>query len=166
MSDTLWLDKREARTWRALQFMHLRLSAQLARDLAEHTSLSYQDYVTLVALTDQPDGRLRLFELARAIGWEKSRLSHHVSRMGERGLIAKEKCDQDRRGAFVVVTEAGREAIKAAAPSHVAAVRRLFLAEVPYDELDNLADIFEAVLNRVEAEEKPCPGQEAVDPGD
>ncbi|MDA8261526.1 MAG: MarR family winged helix-turn-helix transcriptional regulator [Actinomycetota bacterium] len=161
MSDTRWLDECEARTWRALQFMHLRLSAQLARDLAEHSSLSYQDYVALVALTDQPDGRLRLFELAHAIGWEKSRLSHHVSRMEERGLVQKEKCDQDRRGAFVVVTEAGREAIREAAPSHVAAVRRLFLDAVPYDSLGELAEIFEAVLTRVRAEEKPCPEQEA-----
>lgn len=161
MSDIRWLDEREARTWRALQFMHLRLSAQLARDLSDNSNLSYQDYVALVALTDQEDGRLRLFELARAIGWEKSRLSHHVTRMEERGLVAKEKCDQDRRGAFVVVTEAGRDAIRQAAPSHVSAVRRLFLDAIPYDELGRLADIFEAVLSRVADEESKCPESEA-----
>ena len=144
--DVPWLEEREERAWRSLQFMQMRLTAELARQLARDSDLSYQDYVVLVALTDAPGGRLRLFELARDLGWEKSRLSHHIARMAERGLLAKEPCDDDRRGAFVVVTPSGRTAITAAAPGHVAAVRRLFVDRLTPRQLDSLRSAAEAVL--------------------
>lgn len=146
MENTAWLDERELRAWRALQLMQLRLTAELARQLAHDSDLSYQDYVVLVALTGAPDGRLRLFELARDLGWEKSRLSHHITRMADRGLLAKEPCDDDRRGAFVVVTAHGRSAITAAAPGHVDAVRRLFVDRLTARQLDIIAAAAEAVL--------------------
>lgn len=146
VEDVPWLEEREERAWRALQFMQMRLTAELARQLARDSDLSYQDYLVLVALTDAPAGRLRLFELARDLGWEKSRLSHHIARMAERGLLAKEPCDDDRRGAFVVVTPSGRTAIAAAAPGHVAAVRRLFVDRLTPRQLDALRSAAEAVL--------------------
>ena len=116
MSEVRWLDEREERAWRALQFMQMRLEGELARQLAADSGLSYPDYLVLVALTDRPDGRMRLFELAGVLGWEKSRLSHHVARMADRGLVKKEKCDSDRRGAYVVVTEA--RAARRSRPPH------------------------------------------------
>jgi DNA-binding MarR family transcriptional regulator len=140
------LDEREQRAWRALQMMQRRLSGELARQLADEAGLSYQDYLVLVALTDRRDGRMRLFELGEVLGWEKSRLSHHVARMTERGLVKKEKCASDRRGAFVVVTEAGRKEIEAAAPGHVAAVRRLFIDRLTARQLDAMAEAAETVL--------------------
>ena len=100
MDEVRWLDERELRAWRSLQFMQMRLEGELARQLAADSALSYPDYLVLVALTDRPDGRMRLFELAEALGWEKSRVSHQVARMTDRGLVAKKKCDSDRRGAF------------------------------------------------------------------
>ena len=150
MDKVPWLDEREERAWRALQFMQMRLTAELSRDLAEHSTLSYPDYVVLVALTDQPDGRLRLFALGRRIGWEKSRLSHQVARMETRGLVKKEKCDSDRRGAYVVVTGHGMEQIAAAAPSHAEAVRRLFVDRLTPDQLDAVGSAAEAVLADME----------------
>jgi DNA-binding MarR family transcriptional regulator len=126
--------------------MHMRLEAELARQLANDSGLSYPDYVVLVALTDHPDGRLRLFELGRVLGWEKSRLSHHIARMADRGLVKKEKCDSDRRGAFVAVTEMGRKEIESAAPGHVRAVRDLFIDRLTPDELDVIAAASERVL--------------------
>ena len=69
--------------------MQMRLEGELARQLAADSGLSYPDYLVLVALTDRPDGRMRLFELAGVLGWEKSRLSHHVARMATRGLVKK-----------------------------------------------------------------------------
>ena len=141
-----WLDERELRAWRSLQFMQMRLEGELARQLAADSSLSYPDYLVLVALTDRSDGRMRLFELADALGWEKSRLSHQVARMTTRGLVAKERCESDRRGAFVVITELGREEIEAAAPGHVDAVRRLFVDRLAPDQLDAIGDAAEAVL--------------------
>lgn len=141
-----WLDEGEARAWRLLQMMQMRLTAALARDLAAHSSLSYQDYMVLVALTDCDGGTMRVFELARQLGWEKSRLSHHVARMTERGLVDKERCGADRRGAFVVVTSQGRKEIEAAAPAHVRAVRRLFIDRLTPDQLEAVGDAAETVL--------------------
>ena len=146
MEKARWLTEREERTWRALQFMQMRLEGALARQLAAESGLSYPDYVVLVALTDRPDGRLRLFELGEVLGWEKSRLSHHVGRMADRGLVAKQPCEDDRRGAFVVITKRGRTAIEAAASGHVAAVRRLFVDRLTPRQLDAIGDAAETVL--------------------
>ena len=146
MGETRWLDAREARAWRTLQMMQMRLDGELARLLAAESGLSYQDYTVLVALTAQPEGRMRAFELGALLGWEKSRLSHHVRRMAERGLVKKEKCASDRRGSFVAVTAAGRKEIEDAAPGHVTAVRQLFVDRLTGDQLDALADVAETVL--------------------
>ena len=151
--DVRWLDEREQRAWRSLQSMQLQLAAELARQLAPESDLSLQDYGVLVVLTEQADGRMRLFELARELGWEKSRLSHHVARMAERGLVTKEKCAADRRGAYVVVTRQGRKAIEAAAPGHVAAVRRLFVDRLTPAQLDTVAEVAETVLAALEQSE-------------
>lgn len=146
MDEVRWLDDRELRAWRSLQFMQMRLEGELARQLAADSGLSYPDYLVLVALTDRPDGRMRLFELAEALGWEKSRVSHQVARMADRGLVAKEKCDSDRRGAFVVITAHGRREIEAAAPGHVDAVRRMFVDLLTPAQLDSIGDAAEVVL--------------------
>lgn len=145
-----WLTEREERAWRALQFMQMRLDGELARQLAADSELSYPDYVVLVALTDRPDGRMRLFELGDVLGWEKSRLSHHVARMTRRGLVEKETCADDRRGAHVVVTTRGRKELAAAAPGHVAAVRRLFADLLTDDQLGAITDAAETVLAAID----------------
>ena len=154
MDTVHWLDEHEERAWRALQFMQMRLDGALARQLAAESGLSLPDYTVLVALTDRPDGRMRVFALARELGWEKSRASHHLSRMAERGLIKKEKCDADRRGAYIVVTKRGRKEIEAAAPGHVAAVRRLFVDRLSPRQLDAIREAAEAVLAGFDDEER------------
>ncbi len=146
MNDVRWLEEREERAWRSLQFMQMRLEGELARQLAADSGLSYPDYLVLVALTDRPDGRMRLFELTGVLGWEKSRLSHQVSRMADRGLVKKEKCNSDRRGAYVIVTRQGGRVIEAAAPGHVAAVRRLFVDRLTAAQLDVIGAAAETVL--------------------
>lgn len=144
--DVPWLTEQEQRAWQGLQFMQMRLTAALARQLAADSDLSYSDYLVLVALTDARQGRLRSWELARDLGWEKSRLSHHVTRMVERGLVRKQACATDRRGGYVVVTAFGRRQIAAAAPGHVRAVRTLFLDHVTDDQLEAVAAASENVL--------------------
>lgn len=146
MEQVDWLDEHEARAWRALQLMQMQLEGKLARQLAGDSGLSYPDYLVLVALTGAPEGRMRLFELAGVLGWEQSRLSHHVSRMCKRDLVEKRKCDSDRRGSFVVVTRNGRNEIEAAAPGHVRAVRELFVDRLTREQLDAVAIAAETVL--------------------
>ena len=105
----------------------------------------------LVQLTDVDEGRVRVSGLAAALGWERSRLSHHVTRMERRGLVAREECDDDGRGAFVVLTPAGRAAIERAAPGHVRTVRSLVFDALAPAEVDALGDALAAVLDRLES---------------
>lgn len=147
-----WLSQEEQRAWRAFQVMQVRVSGELARDLSLHSDLSYPDYIVLVALTERPGGTMRLFELGDRLGWEKSRASHQVRRMAERGLVAKSACGEDRRGAVVSVTAEGRRAIEAAAPSHVEAVRRVFVDRLSAAQLNELREISEIVLKNLHDE--------------
>jgi DNA-binding MarR family transcriptional regulator len=151
MQDVRWLTEQEERAWRTLQLMQLRLEGELARQLAADSGLSYPDYLVLAALTARED-RMRVFELASVLGWEKSRLSHHLGRMVDRGLVAKEPCPDDRRGSFIVVTPQGRREIEAAAPGHVEAVRRLFIDQLDPAQLDAVGDVAETVLAALTAE--------------
>jgi DNA-binding MarR family transcriptional regulator len=154
VSDTRWLTETEQKTWRGFLAMQAQLSAQLNRQLQADSRLSESDFAVLVTLTDRPDARVRVLELARELEWEKSRLSHHLGRMQRRGLIAREECPSDARGAFVVLTEAGREAIEAAAPPHVAAVRRLVFDALTAEQVAAFGEIAQRVLNRIEAERR------------
>jgi DNA-binding MarR family transcriptional regulator len=134
--------------------MQMRLEGELARQLATDSGLSVPDYAVLVALTDRPDGRMRVSELARELGWEKSRASHQASRMEARGLVEKEKCELDRRGWYVVVTKQGRREIEAAAPGHVDAVRRHFIERLTPRQLDAIRVAAEAVLAGFEEDDR------------
>jgi DNA-binding MarR family transcriptional regulator len=140
--------------------MQMRLNAELARDLAAHSELTYPEYVVLVALTDRADGEMRVFELGLHLGWEKSRVSHQVARMAARGLLEKRTCGADRRGQVVAVTARGRQEIAAAAPSHLEAVRRLFIDRLTPSQLEQLATTAETVLGAVaEEQHRRCTDQ-------
>jgi DNA-binding MarR family transcriptional regulator len=149
-----WLDGDQQRAWRAVQVMQARLNAALASQLAGESDLSYADYVVLVVLTDEADGTARVHELARHLGWERSRVSHHIARMVERGLVRKDRCALDRRGTYIMVTELGRQAIEAAAPGHVAAVRRFFIDALTGEQLEALADAADRVIDAIDRAEQ------------
>ena len=148
--DPRWLTEREQLAWRAMLAMWTRLNAQLAREMAADSDLSMADFSVLVALTDTCAGRTRAFSLADALQWEKSRLSHQLARMEKRGLIERTECAEDGRGQIVGVTAAGRAAIEAAAPAHVAAVRRLFLDALSDEQVEALTEIARAALARID----------------
>lgn len=148
-TNTPWLTEREMLVWRRWLRAQTEVPAALGRALKEDSSeLSMQDYETLVHLTEADGGRLRISVLADAMHWERSRLSHHLRRMELRQLIAKEECASDGRGAFVAVTEQGRAALAAAAPGHLAAVRRVFLDGATEEELATLSTFLGRVLER------------------
>ena len=102
-----WLSNDEQRAWRGLLQMTSRLNARLNRQLQDAGGLSLPDYDVLVSLSEAPDGRRRVFEIADELAWEQSRLSHHLGRMQRRGLVGREECATDGRGAFVVLPDSG-----------------------------------------------------------
>jgi DNA-binding MarR family transcriptional regulator len=151
MNDTPpWLNAAEQHAWRTFIRLHQKLNARLTRDLQAHSKLSGADYEILVALTDEPDGRQRFQDLAKTVEWEQSRLSHQIARMIKRGLVARQECTEDGRGAFVAITPAGREVIEAAAPRHVATVRRLVIDALSPEELATLAQISSRILSQMD----------------
>ncbi|ONI77111.1 MarR family transcriptional regulator [Actinosynnema sp. ALI-1.44] len=141
-----WLDEAEDRAWRGYRQMFLLLNAQLNRDLARDSSLSEPDYDVLSTLSESHDHRYRLKKLAERMLWSQSRLSHHVTRMQQRGLVTREECADDARGATIVLTKAGRKAIEAAAPLHVESVRRHFFDHLTREQVEILGDATHAVV--------------------
>jgi len=152
MAKSTWLSNEELTAWKSLALMQLQLNARLHADLAAH-DLSLQDYLVLATLSDRKDGRCRLNDVGRELGWEKSRVSHHVTRMCRRGLVAKEACPDDQRGAYVCLTDSGRSAAAQAAPGHVALVRELFISQLSTDELRTVGEVATRVLNRLQLAE-------------
>lgn len=149
MADPRWLDDRQQRAWRGYLAMQARLHAQLNRRLQADSGLSLSDFDVLVALSER-DGPLRVQELADQLQWEKSRLSHQLSRMERRGLVERQDCPDDARGALVVLGAAGRSAIEAAAPAHVEAVRSLVFDGLDAAQVETWAEIADVVLARVD----------------
>lgn len=145
-----WLDEDEMRLWRAWLRVQTELPAAMGRALHEDSDLSLQDFETLVRLSESGEGRLRVSALADEMHWERSRLSHHLRRMGARGLVDKVECPEDGRGSFVVLTPAGREALEGAAPDHVRTVRQVFLDGMSAQERDALLRVLTRVLDRVD----------------
>lgn len=146
MADVEWLDETEARAWRGYLRMNTVLLAELNRDLQRDSGLSGADYDVLVILSEDESQRLRLRDLGAQLLWEKSRLSHHITRMQNRGLVRREECASDARGAFVVMTPQGRRAVEEAAPLHVARVRRHFFDQLSSMQVRTLAEAAESVL--------------------
>src|SRR6201998_1930973 len=121
-----WLSDEEQQAWRAPVNLSQLLMRQLDRDLNVH-GLNGHDYEILVELSEAPDRRLRMIELADATSHSRSRLSHQISRMENRGLVRRDNCEGDKRGTFAVLTADGMAAIERVAPDHVENGRRHFI---------------------------------------
>jgi DNA-binding MarR family transcriptional regulator len=125
--------------------VQMRLNYEMNRQLQSDSGLSLADYHVLNALTDAPDGRLQVSDLAALIGWERSRASHQLRRLCERGLAERIRSEDDGRATDATLTKAGREAMAAAAPAHVALVRRMFIDPIPDELLPSLTAALEHV---------------------
>lgn len=145
-----WLTDDEQRAWRGYRRMRALLDAQLARDLAADSGLSESDYDVLSTLTEVEGHSWRASDLADRLLWSSSRLAHHIGRMERRGLVRREECNADRRGAIIVLTQDGWRRIQSAAPDHVASVRRHFIDVLSPDQLRALDEIAAAVLHHLE----------------
>jgi DNA-binding MarR family transcriptional regulator len=145
-----WLTPQEQHLWRGWLKLNTELASALHRELQHDAGLSMPDFEVLVHLTDNPDGRLRVADLARLLHWERSRLSHHITRMEHRRLVERVDCAEDGRGAFVVITSEGRAAIEQAAPGHVRAVRRLMIDALDTKEKAALTAVIDRLLTRLD----------------
>jgi DNA-binding MarR family transcriptional regulator len=141
-----WLDDAEFRAWIGYRRMRLLLDAQVSRDLARDSGLSAPDYDVLSALSTTEGHRWRLTKLADRMLWSKSRLSRHISRMEQRGLVTREGSEADGRGTTIVLTDDGMRAIEKAAPDHVESVRRHFIDLLSPEQLAVLGTVAETVL--------------------
>ncbi|MEV7045120.1 MarR family transcriptional regulator [Amycolatopsis sp. NPDC051061] len=157
MTEVRWLDEREQRAWRSLMAMQEGLAEFIDRQLRHRCGLSHADYQVLAHLSEAADP-LRSFELGRLLHWEKSRLSQHLTRMEKRGLVRRERCHTDQRGAVIAITAEGTELIEAAAPRHVADIREVVVDHLTPAELEALAAIGDKVRERLEAQDQPSAG--------
>ncbi len=132
--------------------------SHLSRRLQE-SGLSGADYEVLAVLSTLDGDRMPAHALCKALGWEKSRVSHQVRRMQKDGLISREPNPDDARSTMVCLLPAGRAAIEKAAPGHVADVRRNFIDLFTAAELDMLAALNERVLRHL-AEEGDSPAED------
>jgi DNA-binding MarR family transcriptional regulator len=157
MARTRWLEPAQQRAWRGYRRMRTLLDLQLARDLARDSGLSEPDYDVLSTLTEKPEPRWRASELAAQLLWSTSRTAHHVGRMERRGLVAREPCDDDGRGAVITLTDAGWAVLRDAAPDHVASVRRHFIDLLTEQEIEVLAGISAKVIDHLAGPGRAAP---------
>lgn len=146
-----WLSKEEEQAWRAYRRMFTTLEARLSRELTE-TGLSTADYTVLSDLVEVGDRRWRITELADYMRWSQSRLSHHLARMEQRGLVRREKESGDARATHVALTRDGLRAIAAASDIHLSGVRRHMIDLLTPRQLASLAKIGETVVQHLELE--------------
>lgn len=141
-----WLDEQEQVAWRtylaAAQAIEEAIQGQLQRDAA----IPHIYYEILVRLSEAPDRMLRMSELAERSLSSRSRLSHAVSRLEERGWVARRACTDDGRGMLAALTDKGMAAITDAAPGHVNAVREQVFDRLTPDQVKQLREIGEAII--------------------
>ena len=143
-----WLNPAEMKAWRQYIIASRRLLEALDDDLSGH-DLSMADYEVLAQLSDAPERRMRMSELADVAMVSRSRLSHRIKVMEKAGWVKREACPDDKRGYFAIMTPKGWKAIVAAAPDHVSSVRNRFLDVLDKNDQKILAEIFARVATRV-----------------
>lgn len=142
----------ETRLWYAYMKVHLRIRYEMNRQLRVDSGISLADYDILVALTSEHGGSMRVRDLAIRIGWERSRLSHHLRGLRNRAMVSTSAGQDDRRVTEVALTDLGRQVLRDAAPGHIALVRAAFLDALTPDEMNdmtvNLDRIYDLLIAR------------------
>ncbi|MGW1173867.1 MarR family winged helix-turn-helix transcriptional regulator [Kitasatospora sp. NPDC002543] len=153
MNEPRWLDPDEAAAWRGFVVASNLLNRRLERQLKEDSGLSHQQYEILVHLSAAPGHSLRMTELADKLVTSKSGLTYQVTQLERTGLVARRSCPSDIRGVFAELTDQGREALRQAAPGHVALVRELLIDVLTREQLAVLAEGLGAVSARLRLED-------------
>jgi DNA-binding MarR family transcriptional regulator len=144
-SETHWLSGAEQQAWRefltACQTLFSAIDAQLQHD----AGLPHGYYEILVRLSEAPGRALRMSQLAEASTFSKSRLSHAVARLEERGWVRRTSCPTDGRGQIAALTDDGFAGLAAAAPGHVYQVRRSLIDRLSAEQVEQLLQISTAI---------------------
>ena len=146
MTDATNVSPAEWDAWRSFTTMRRSLDRALERNLQATGDISAPDYEILIALFEAPDKTMRARDLAVRVGWERSRVSHQVTRMTKRGLLERTECDSDGRGTWVGLTADGRRAVLGTMREHSARIRRYFFDVLTAEELATLESLSERVL--------------------
>ncbi len=144
--ESRWLNDEEQAIWRAFLSMNNTVGKSIARQLAQDSDMPAAYYEILVHLSEAKDRTLRMSELATAIEGSQSQLSHAINRLEERGWVRRRRCEDDGRGWFSVLTDAGLAALAAAAPGHVACVRSTLFDPLTVEEQRELGRIARRVV--------------------
>ena len=144
--DSLQLDERELRAWRGMLRAHAALTKALDADLEAAHGLPLSSYEVLMYLNDAEGRKMRMRDLAASVILSRSGLTRLADRLEREGLIRRESCSDDARGAYAVLTPAGAEKLAVARRTHLAGVRSLFLQHFSEPELDALGDAWERVV--------------------
>lgn len=157
MTETKWLTQDEQRAWRGFLLASRLVMDQLNRELHESHGLSLTDYAILVRLSEEPDRRLRMTDLAASSGLSKSRLSHQMSRLEARGLTSRSACQDDARGMNAELTQEGFDVLSAAAHIHVEGVRTHLLDLLTPEQVSGLGEWSERVVRHLDTEGRSGP---------
>ena len=147
---TRWLSEDEQKSWRAWISASQLLNHRLNVELQRQHDLTMADYEILVQLSECPERRLRMSELAERTFASRSRLTHQIDRMVKAGLVERQECDLDRRGAFAALTDKGWKAIVAAAPDHVESVRTFLIDALGPKDFSALGAACERIAGTVQ----------------
>ena len=145
-----WLDAEEQRAWRAWLYSSQLLNDRLDRELTRETGISHAYYEILVQLSETPERQMRMSELADRCLSSRSRLSHAVSRLEERGWVRRQVCAEDGRGLLAVLTDEGFAALEAAAPIHVEGVRTHLFDQLTPQQVAAMRDLGETLLRHLD----------------
>jgi DNA-binding MarR family transcriptional regulator len=150
--ETFGMSNKQLKAWRAFIRLKNQLLPRLAQEITRNTALTPTDFYLLMALTDSADASLRSSEIAERLDWEKSRLSHQVSRMEERGLVSRSVCPMDARSSLVSLTSSGRKYVRQAIPGHFESIKHCFGDLLTAAQLDTLIEIGEIVTKHLAEE--------------
>lgn len=145
MAQVSWLDPLEMRIWRAFIETNGRVLPALDASTKAEAGLSFDDYEVLVHLSEADERRLRMTELSERLLHSQARLTQRINRLSERGLVRREKCPEDRRGTFAVITDDGMATIVRTAPIHVSDVRAHLIDLIEPDEREVLVRVLERI---------------------
>lgn len=148
---TTWLDPTQQHQWRALLTGSNALFAALNHDLEMATGLSMNEYEVLVRLSESPERTLRMSVLADGLVHSRSRITHAVRRMEQRGLVSRCAAVDDGRGVLCRMTDQGHATLVEAAPIHVDSVRARLVDVVNPAELEAMGAAFEKVTAAIDA---------------